>query len=148
MEEITAAQTWNELAGDAALERTVQALQANGITPVVAATKDEARQRVLELVPEGAQVFTAQSETLNEIGVAAEINESGRYDSLRKKLMTLDRMTQRAEMRRLTAALDYVMGSVNAITENGHLISASFGGSQLGPYASGAGKVIWVAGTN
>jgi predicted RNA-binding protein with PIN domain len=131
MEEITAAQTWNELAGDAALERTVQALQANGITPVVAATKDEARQRVLELVPEGAQVFTAQSATLNEIGVAAEINESGRYDSLRKKLMTLDRMTQRAEMRRLTAAPDYVMGSVNAITENGHLISASFGGSQL-----------------
>ena len=40
-----------------------------------------------------------------------------------------------------------MLGSVHAVTETGSLITASMGGSQLGPYASGAGKVILVVGT-
>jgi hypothetical protein len=32
------------------------------------------------------------------------------------------------------------------VTENGQVMIASNTGSQLGPYASGAGKVIWVVG--
>jgi hypothetical protein len=40
-----------------------------------------------------------------------------------------------------------MLGSVHAITETGSLVVASASGSQLGPYASGAGKVILVVGT-
>jgi hypothetical protein len=40
-----------------------------------------------------------------------------------------------------------MLGSVNAITETGALVAASAGGRQLGPYASGAGRVILVVGT-
>ena len=36
---------------------------------------------------------------------------------------------------------------VVAVTETGSLVAASASGSQLGPYASGAGKVILVVGT-
>ena len=32
------------------------------------------------------------------------------------------------------------------MTEDGHAVIASFSGSQIGPYVSGAGKVIWVVG--
>ncbi|MBK8418380.1 LUD domain-containing protein [Candidatus Villigracilis saccharophilus] len=32
------------------------------------------------------------------------------------------------------------------MTEDGHVLIASATGSQLGPYASGAGRVIWVVG--
>jgi hypothetical protein len=35
---------------------------------------------------------------------------------------------------------------VHAITEDGVLVAASASGSQLGPYAAGAEKVIWVVG--
>ncbi len=41
---------------------------------------------------------------------------------------------------------DYAAGSVHAVTENGQVLIASNTGSQLGPYVSGAGKVIWVVG--
>jgi hypothetical protein len=35
---------------------------------------------------------------------------------------------------------------VHAVTEQGQVIVASMTGSQVGPYASGAGTVIWVVG--
>ena len=40
-----------------------------------------------------------------------------------------------------------MLGSVNAVTEDGVLVAASATGSQLGPYAGGAGKVILVVGS-
>jgi hypothetical protein len=59
----------------------------------------------------------------------------------------MDRQTQADEIRRLGAAPDVMLGSVHAVTETGSLIAASMSGSQLGPYVSGAGKVILVVGT-
>ena len=55
--------------------------------------------------------------------------------------------TQWHEMRALGARPDVIVGSVHAITEQGEVVVASASGSQLGPYASGAGKVIWVVGS-
>src|SRR5437879_13845124 len=40
-----------------------------------------------------------------------------------------------------------MLGSVHAVTETGSLVAASMSGSQLGPYVSGAGRVILVVGT-
>ena len=48
---------------------------------------------------------------------------------------------------KLIGAPDYAAGSVHAVTENGQVLIASNTGSQLGPYASGAGNVIWVVGS-
>src|SRR6266480_7686204 len=59
----------------------------------------------------------------------------------------LDRDTQADEIRRLSAAPDVMLGSAHAVTETGTLLAASMSGSQLGPYASGAGQVILVVGT-
>jgi len=59
----------------------------------------------------------------------------------------MDRETQADEIRRLSASPDFMLGSVHAVTETGSLLAASASGSQLGPYAAGAGKVILVVGT-
>jgi L-lactate utilization protein LutC len=66
---------------------------------------------------------------------------------VRARLLSLDRVTQRNEMRKLGASPDVLVGSVHAITEQGEIMVASAAGSQLGPAASGAGAVIWVVGT-
>jgi hypothetical protein len=109
---------------------------------------EEAKHKVRELIPEGSEVFTATSATLAATGIADAINESGRYNSVRKKMMALNRETQFLEMRRLASTPGYVLGSVHAITERGYLVIASFGGSQLPAYVYGAGKVIFVVGVN
>src|SRR5205814_9645643 len=76
-----------------------------------------------------------------------EIDKSGRYESLRPRLFSMDRQTRADEIRRLGAAPDVMLGSVHAVTETGSLLAASMGGSQLGPYVSGAGRVILLVGT-
>ena len=107
----------------------------------------EAKRIVLDLVPAGAQVNHGASESLEASGIANEIDRSGRYDPVRPRVFSMDRATQADEIRRLGAAPDVMLGSVHAVTETGSLLAASMSGSQLGPYVSGAGRVILVVGT-
>ena len=98
------------------------------------------------ILPIGAEVFNNTSRTLEAIGVAEDIERSGRYQPLRPRLYQMDREMQGREMRQLAAAPDFVVGSVHAVTEDGSLLIASASGSQLGPLVSGAGHVILVIG--
>ncbi|TME99288.1 MAG: hypothetical protein E6I42_12380 [Chloroflexi bacterium] len=129
------------------VKRTVAALEANGITVLRAPDAAAAKRIVLDLIPDGSQVSHGASQTLDVVGIADEIDKSGRYDSLRPRIWSMDRKTQADEIRRLGAAPDVMLGSVHAITETGSLLAASMSGSQLGPYVSGAGRVILVVGT-
>jgi hypothetical protein len=134
-------------ADGARVERTSAALEANGFTVLHAADAAEAKRIVLGLIPAGAQVHHGASQTLEVTGITEAIEHSGRYEPLRPRIFSMDRATQADEIRRLTAAPDVMLGSVHAVTESGSLLAASMGGSQLGPYASGAGRVILVVGT-
>ena len=135
-----------EPADDARLRRAARALEANGFTVLIAQDGAEARRLVLDLLPDGAEVHQGASETLDRIGVTEEIATSGRFDALRPRLWSMDRATQARDMRKLGAGPDYMLGSAHAVTEDGALVIASKTGSQLGPYAFGAGNVIWVVG--
>ena len=135
------------VADDATVKRSTAALEANGITVLRAANAAEARRIVLDLIPEGAQVHHGASQSLEVSGIIEAVEKSGRYELLRPRLRSMDRKTQADDIRRLGAAPEVMLGSVHAVTETGSLIAASMGGSQLGPYASGAGRVILVVGT-
>lgn len=126
--------------------QTVEVLGHNGIATTIVSTVDEARQVVLDLVPEGSEVFTMTSMTLEALGIPKIINESSKYQSIRAKLNSMDRKTQRLEMNRLGSAPQIALGSVHAVTQAGQLMIASNTGSQLAAYATGALKVIWVVG--
>src|SRR5215471_9535931 len=128
------------------LDRTAAALAARGFDARVAESADEARGIVLDAIPEGAEVHSALSETMRELGITSVIDESGRYRSVRAELSKLDRATQDRQMRRLGAAPDYIVGSAHAITDAGEIIVGSGSGSQLGAYAYAAGHVILVIG--
>lgn len=138
---------FSALASEASIQKTIDSLKANGIDAVVVDTGEEAKGKVLSLIPEGAEVFTKTSETTNMIGLVAAIDESGAYKSVRKELSGMDRETQGREMQKIGAAPEYVVGSVHAITENGHIFIASNTVSQLPGDAYGAAHVMWVVGT-
>jgi hypothetical protein len=134
-------------ADDARVQRTTKALEANGISVLRAADAADAKGIVLGLIPTGAQVHHGASQSLAVSGITDEIEKSGRFDPVRARIGSMDRITQGDEIRRLTASPDVMLGSVHAVTETGSLVAASMGGSQLGPYVSGAGRVILVVGT-
>jgi hypothetical protein len=138
---------FGRVADDARVRRATAALEANGITVLRAANGEEAKRIVLGLIPDGAQVHHGASQTLRDTGILEVIEKSGRYEHVRPRILGMDRKTQADEIRRLGASPDVMLGSVHAVTETGSLITASMGGSQLGPYVSGAGKVILVVGT-
>src|SRR5512140_1934496 len=137
---------FEKLASNECIERTRKALEANGIQTRVAETGAAARQMFFELVPDGAEVFLGASVTLEQLGIKDIIDSSGRFDALRPRMRAMDRATQSREIRKLGAGPDYAAGSVHAVTESGQVLIASKTGSQLGPYAFGAGRVIWVVG--
>ncbi len=102
---------------------------------------------VLERLPEGAEVHSGKSKTLQDAGVFDAVHDASRYDALRPRIFKMDRQTQAREIRKLISGPDFMLGSVNAVTEDGILVAASASSSQLGPYASTAGKVILVVGS-
>ncbi|MEK6975938.1 MAG: lactate utilization protein [Candidatus Thermoplasmatota archaeon] len=139
--------TWDALASEDAVQRTMQALAKNGITVVIVPDGAAARQHVLDLIPGGAEVMNVTSTTVDQIGLAKDLSEPGRYDPVRARIQALPQSEQRAAMRRLAASVDWVVGSVHAVTEDGQAVIASNSGSQLAPYAFSAAHVVWVVGT-
>lgn len=138
---------WDTLASEESLNKTITALKNASIESIVVETGAEAKKKVTELLPKNAEVMQMTSVTLDTIGVSEEINESGKYDSVRNKLFKLDRNTQGRQMQQLGTAPEWTVGSVHAVTEDGKVLIASNTGSQLSAYVYGSAHVIWVVGT-
>lgn len=129
------------------LDHTVKALEANGFSVEVVSSLKDVSPRVEALIPEGSEVFTATSATLDAAGLTELLNASGRWVSVRDKFMPLYGQPDRAlEMHRIGSGSDYTVGSVHAVTETGKVLVASATGSQLPNYVYGASHVIWVVG--
>jgi len=146
VDNVVSQKVFSELVSDEQIKRTVQALEANGINALIAENAEDAKRLFFELVPEESEVFLGASVTLETLGIQEEVDKSGRFDALRPRMFAMDRATQGREIRKMISAPDYAAGSVHAVTEDGHVLIASNTGSQLGPYASGAGKIVWVVG--
>jgi hypothetical protein len=128
------------------LEQAAAALTTHGFTVEILDDAAAARGRIKDLIPEGASVFTAASETLRRSGIDADINTSGRYDAVKSRAVTKDRVVELAEIWWVMSTPDVIVGSVHAVTETGSLVVASASGSQLPGYAGGAARAIWIVG--
>jgi len=133
-------------ASSASIDTAASSLRAAGFDVHVVDGPDDARDLALGMLTEGSEVGQGASVTLEQIGVTAEIEKSGRFVAIRPKIRAMDRATQAREIRRLSAAPDFFLASAHAVSEDGHVVIVSNGGSQLGPIASGAGRVILVVG--
>ncbi len=129
------------------LQQVADRLRERNIQVVIVNDGAEARQAVLALIPKGAEVHSGKSKTLQDAGIFDAIMDPQEYHALRHQVLKLDRKTQFNQIRKLTAAPDYMLGSVQAVTEDGRLVVVSATASQIGPYANTAGKVILVVGS-
>ena len=130
----------------ATLDRVVKALAERGIDAQIMPDRATARAAVDELIADDTLVYNTTSRTVDELGISDDVRAATRYRSTRSHTETLDPATQMDEFRRHVATMDVVIGSVHAVTEDGHVVIASASGSQLAAYAFGASRVIWVVG--
>jgi LUD domain len=92
-------------------------------------------------------VHSGKLKTLQDSGSFDAMMDLNQYNALRRQTLKMDRKTQMQEIRKLVAAPGFMLGSVNAITEDGILVAASATAGQIDPYANIAGKVILVVGS-
>jgi len=116
---------YEKLASELSIKKTIKSLNENGIEVFLTKNSDEAKKQALKLIPRGSEVLTMTSVTLDTSGIGSEINESEKYISIRKKLNSMDRNTQGQKMNKLGAAPKFAIGSVHAVTEEGHILIAS-----------------------
>ncbi len=137
---------WERLANKESLEKTKISLEKNGFKVYITDNKNEALNKFLEIVPKKVEIMNNSSVTLDEVGISKEVME-GDYDSVKKKINSINQKDARDKMRKLTTVAEYAVGSAHAITEDGEILIASNTGSQLPGYAFSSAKVIFVVGT-
>jgi hypothetical protein len=138
---------YDAVADEATINKTKEALELNGFAVTIAKDSEAAKQAALDLIPKGSEVMTMTSKTLAAIGIDTVLNESGEYDAVRTTLNSwYGDASKKREARKLGTAPDYAIGSIHALTQDGHALIASATGSQLPAYVYGAGQVIWVVG--
>jgi hypothetical protein len=134
-------------ASETTLQHVAEKIRERNIEALIVNNGDEARQIVLERLPQGAEILAGKSKTLIDAGILEQIGDPEKYNALRHRFIKMDRKTQADEIRKLTAGPDYMLGSVQAVTEDGILVLTSATAGQLGPIANTAGKVILVVGS-
>lgn len=138
---------FSQLATDESILKAKLSLEKNGISVKIASNISEAKEMALSSIPEGSEVMTATSTTLDQLDLTPHFNDSGKYNSVKSQLSKLNRETDSLKMQKLGASPEYVIGSVHAVTHDGKVIVASGSGSQLPAYSYGAPHVVWLVST-
>lgn len=129
------------------LETLAGRLRERNFEVVIVNDGADAKTEVLKRIPEGVSIHSGKSKTLEDAGIFKELMENEQYDFIRRKTLKMDRRTQMSEIQKMGATPDVMINSAQAVTEAGQIVITSASGSQLGPIASGAGKVIFVIGS-
>lgn len=122
------------------------ALKKRNIKGIYVESCEEAREKVLSLIPRGARIGLGGSHTLRECGIIRALRE-GDYNLIDRyrKGLTKD------EVRRLLLeglSCDVFLSGSNAITQDGKLVNIDGTGNRVASLLYGPEKVIIVAGVN
>ncbi len=129
------------------VEQLIPELKRRNIDALYCRNREEAREAVLGMIPAGSSVQSGGSVTLTECGIVDAL-QSGNYQYHKSKIMAEPDEARRMVLRREATIADYYLGSANAVAATGEIVNMDGGGSRVGPYAYGGGKVIMVAGVN
>jgi len=103
-------------ASEITIEQVARRIRERNIEVLIVKNGAEARQVVLERLPKGAEVHSGKSKTLQDSGIFDALMDQNQYNALRHQFLKMDRKTQGREIRKLIAAPDFMLGSVQAIT--------------------------------
>ncbi len=129
------------------LDKTVAALKANGIEPIVVENGTKALEKIKELIPVGASVMNGASVTLEQIGFIEYLKSGSHgWKNLHAAIVAEQDPAKQALLRKQTTLSDYYLGSVHALTETGEFVVGSNSGSQLPHIVFSSPNLIFVVG--
>jgi hypothetical protein len=134
---------WNHLTR---LELAAKALEKHGFTAVVVANREEAKAKVLELIPAGAKVGVGGSITIRELGLIPALEARGHQ--VAQHWQPGISKEQDLAIRKEEVLADVFLASSNAVTMTGELVNIDGVGNRAAAQFFGPGKTILVAGVN
>ncbi len=139
---------WKKLADEQSIDRTIKGLKKRGINAIVVDTKEDAFEKLKEMLPKEAEIMTAGSTTLEQIGLI-ELLKSGKHswNNLKDAILAEKDAKKQNELRKKSASAQYYIGSVHAVAQTGELVIASASGSQIPAYVLLSDNVIWIVGS-
>ncbi len=127
-------------------EKLVKALTKNNFAASYVKTKQEALEKLLELIPSSATVGFGGSVTLGELGIIPKLEERG-TPVLNHTKPGLSPEEMRA-IRRKQLLSDVYLTGTNAVTLDGKLVNMDATGNRVGAMLFGPDKVFIIIGVN
>ncbi len=122
--------------------KVIKGLASRNMTGYYAATKDEAREIALGLIPEGSTVTMGGGMSAHEIGLVKALME-GNY-----KFIDRDQYADKREAMLLAYDADVFLSGTNAMTEDGVLVNIDGNANRVSAIAQGPRKVVFIVGMN
>ena len=123
----------------------IKGLESRNMKGYYAATKEEALQKALELIPRGSSVSWGGSMSIQEIGLKQAVIE-GDY-----RVYNRDAAQTPEEKRKIELAVydaDYFLTSSNAVTQDGILVNIDGNSNRVSDIAYGPRQVLMIVGMN
>ena len=131
---------------DLKIKKVMDNLEKNNMKAYYAENKEEAYEKVKELLAENSTVSVGGSVTVQDCGIM-ELLKSGKYNFLDRSVpgLTPDEIR---EIYIKTFSADTFLGSCNALTEDGYLYDVDGNGNRIAAMIFGPKQVIIIAGVN
>lgn len=123
-------------------QTVIKGLKSRNMTGYYAASKEEAKEIALSLIPEGSSVTMGGGMSVHEIGLVNALKE-GNYNFI-------DRDAYEDKRAAMLAAYDadVFLSSSNAITQDGILVNIDGNANRVSAIAQGPRKVVMIVGMN
>lgn len=125
-----------------AAETLKKAFAKHGMESCYCATAEEAREKILSLIPEGSSITWGGSESMVEAGVLDAVKQ-GNYEIIDRKTAKTPEES-RALYGKMVCA-DYFLTSTNAFTKDGMLVNIDGASNRVACIAHGPAHVIVLA---
>jgi hypothetical protein len=134
-------------------EKAVASLKKNRFDALYAADCREALRLVLGMIPEGSTIGSADSVTLDQIGLFDQIHTRKPIEVFRPMLHDEEgnlaySLEEMIELQHKVLTADVYICGTNAITLDGKLVSTDGAGNRVAPMIFGPRITIFVAGAN
>ena len=123
-------------------QKVIKGLASRNMTGYYAATKEEALQKALELIPKGSSIAMGGAMSAHEIGLVDAL-KAGDYNFIDRDQAE----DKRAAMLKSYDA-DIFLSSTNAMTEDGELVNIDGNSNRVSMIAQGPKKVVFIVGMN
>ena len=139
---------YETLAQPEAIKNVINGLKERNVEAFEVKDRAEALEKIKSLIPAGASVMNGASTTLQQIGYIDYLKAGSHgWNNLHEAILAEKDPEKQAQLRKLSVASDYYLGSVHALAETGEFVVASNTGSQLPHLVYSSPNLILVVST-